>query len=75
MDLNPLVYGIWGILQAKVNTTHKNMDSRRRTIQWEWNLLRKAKVWGTARSFRPLQEKIVIVMLAKSSKSKENFPV
>jgi transposase-like protein len=59
-DLNPLDYGIWGVLQTKVNATaHENTDSLRRTIRREWKCLSEAMVRQTCRAFRPPLEKVV----------------
>jgi hypothetical protein len=59
-ELNQLDYGIWGVLQTKVNATaHENMDALRRTIRREWKRLSEAMVWRTCRAFRPCLEKVV----------------
>jgi hypothetical protein len=59
-DLNLLDYGVWGVLQAKVNATgHENKKSLRCTIRQEWDRLSKAMVRRTCRAFRPHLEKVV----------------
>jgi hypothetical protein len=60
LKLNPLEYGIWGILQTKVNTTaHKNTNAQRSTIRHKWTRLSEAMVWRTCCAFRPRLERIV----------------
>jgi hypothetical protein len=59
-DLNLLDYGIWGVLQAKVNTTsHENKSSLRRTIQWERDRLSEAMIRWTCCAFKLHLEKVV----------------
>jgi hypothetical protein len=44
-DLNALDYGIWGVMQAKVNaSSHKNKSALTRTIWQEWNRLSEAMI-------------------------------
>jgi hypothetical protein len=60
LDLNPLDYGIWGVLQAKVNaTSHKNKSSLRQTVQWEWDRLSEAMIRWTCCAFKLRLEKVV----------------
>jgi hypothetical protein len=44
-DLNPLDYGIWGVMQTKVNaTSYENKSAMTCTIQGEWNRLSEAMI-------------------------------
>jgi hypothetical protein len=46
-----LDYGIWGILQAKVNAfSHENKSALRHTIWQEWNRLSEAMIQRTCRA-------------------------
>jgi hypothetical protein len=59
-DLNPLDYGIWGVMQTKViATSHENKSAPTCTIRREWNQLSKAMIWRTCLVFRPRLEKVV----------------
>jgi hypothetical protein len=59
-DLNPLDYGIWGVMQTKVNaTSHENKSALTRTIRREWNQLSDAMIWRTCHAFRLRLEKVV----------------
>jgi hypothetical protein len=59
-DLNLLDYGIWGVMQAKVNaTSHENKSALARTIRREWNRLSEAMIRRTCRAFRLRLEKVV----------------
>lgn len=52
-DLNPLDYGIWGILDGKVRATpHRNVDDLKAKIMEEWEAMEEAIVAKTCKSFR-----------------------
>jgi hypothetical protein len=61
-DLNPLDYGIWVVLQAKVNAfSHKNKSTLTHSIRQEWNRLSEAMIRWTCPAFRPRLVKVTAV--------------
>jgi hypothetical protein len=59
-ELNPLKYGIWGVLQTKVNTTaDKNTNALKCTIRHKWTRLSEAMVRRMCCVFRPCLERVV----------------
>ncbi len=61
-NLNLLHYGIWSIMQTKVNATAPpQMDSLRRITQQEWGHWSEAIVWRTGCAFGLHLEKVITV--------------
>ena len=59
-DLNPLDYGIWGVMESKACATpHPNLDSLRSSVAREWDNLSAEYVAKTCKSFRARLEKVV----------------
>ncbi len=60
-DLNPLDYGIWGILEARAcATSHWNVEALKNSVNQEWSNLSSEKfIISTCSSFRSRVEKVV----------------
>ena len=59
-DLNPLDYGIWGIMDKNARATpHPNLESLKTSIIREWNNLSQDYVAKTCQQFRGRLEKAV----------------
>jgi hypothetical protein len=60
LDLNPLDFSVWSILQEKVQATpHTSLAALRRSITRQWNQMSPAYVRQTCRSFCCRLEAIV----------------
>lgn len=59
-DLNPLDYTIWGLLEARVNsTTHRSLESLRRAIRREWLKLELDEICSSINCWRERLTKVV----------------
>ena len=53
LDLNPLDYAIWGILENKTNAiSHPNIGLLKTTIEEEWNKISEEFILKTCKSFQ-----------------------
>jgi hypothetical protein len=60
LDLNPLDFSVWSVLQEKVQATpHTSLAALRRSITKEWNRMSLAYVHRTCCSFRRRLESVV----------------
>ena len=52
LDLNPLDYSIWSILEAKVGkTSHRNVDELKACITKNWDMMSEDYIWDTCSRF------------------------
>ena len=60
LDLNPLDYFIWGVLQERVQgTPHPNMESLKAHIAEAWGTLDETFIISDCRSFRSRVEAVI----------------
>ena len=60
LDLNPLDYAIWDILENKTNvTSHPNIDSLKTAIEKEWNKMSEEFILKACKSFQRCVDAII----------------
>ena len=59
-DLNPLDYGVWSLLQQKVQSvSHPSLEALKASITKEWKKMEDDFVIRTCRSFRTRVEAVI----------------
>ncbi len=60
LDLNPLDYAIWGLLENKTNTTsHSNIGLLKTVIAEEWNKISEEFILKACKSFQRCVDAII----------------
>ncbi len=59
-DLNPLDYGVWGVLEARAcDTSHRSVEALKKSVNLEWSNVSEKFIISTCSNFRSRLEKVV----------------